>query len=249
MLDFTVFMHLDIWRTLMQQGRQTGRDRLGPTAIYTDVVRESALTTNKVLKNTYLLLSATLIFSAIMAAVSVAINMPHPGLLISLGGMFGLLYLTHKFKNSAMGLVFVFAFTGFLGLLLGPMLNIYLESVPNGGQLILTALGATGLIFLSLSAYVLTTGKDMSFMGGFLMIGLFGLVGVVILGFFVNLSAFQMAISAGFVLLMSGFILFDTSRIIHGGETNYITATIGLYLNIYIMFQHLLMLFGMGGDD
>lgn len=233
----------------MQQGRQTGRDRLGPTAIYTDVVRESALTTNKVLKNTYLLLSATLIFSAIMAAVSVAINMPHPGLLISLGGMFGLLYLTHKFKNSAMGLVFVFAFTGFLGLLLGPMLNIYLESVPNGGQLILTALGATGLIFLSLSAYVLTTGKDMSFMGGFLMIGLFGLVGVVILGFFVNLSAFQMAISAGFVLLMSGFILFDTSRIIHGGETNYITATIGLYLNIYIMFQHLLMLFGMGGDD
>ncbi len=233
----------------MQQGRQTGRDRLGPTAIYTDVVRESALTTNKVLKNTYLLLSATLIFSAIMAAVSVAINMPHPGLLISLGGMFGLLYLTHKFKNSAMGLVFVFAFTGFLGLLLGPMLNIYLESVPNGGQLILTALGATGLIFLSLSAYVLTTGKDMSFMGGFLMIGLFGLVGVVILGFFVNLSAFQMAISAGFVLLMSGFILFDTSRIIHGGETNYITATISLYLNIYIMFQHLLMLFGMGGDD
>jgi modulator of FtsH protease len=249
MLDFTVFKHLDIWRTLMQQGRQTGRDRLGPTAIYTDVVRESALTTNKVLKNTYLLLSATLIFSAIMAAVSVAINMPHPGLLISLGGMFGLLYLTHKFKNSAMGLVFVFAFTGFLGLLLGPMLNIYLESVPNGGQLILTALGATGLIFLSLSAYVLTTGKDMSFMGGFLMIGLFGLVGVVILGFFVNLSAFQMAISAGFVLLMSGFILFDTSRIIHGGETNYITATISLYLNIYIMFQHLLMLFGMGGDD
>lgn len=233
----------------MQQGRQTGRDRLGPTAVYTDVVRESALTTNKVLKNTYLLLSATLIFSAIMAAVSVAINMPHPGLLISLGGMFGLLYLTHKFKNSAMGLVFVFAFTGFLGLLLGPMLNIYLESVPNGGQLILTALGATGLIFLSLSAYVLTTGKDMSFMGGFLMIGLFGLVGVVILGFFVNLSAFQMAISAGFVLLMSGFILFDTSRIIHGGETNYITATISLYLNIYIMFQHLLMLFGMGGDD
>ena len=233
----------------MQQGRQTGRDRLGPTAVYTDVVRESALTTNKVLKNTYLLLSATLIFSAIMAAVSVAINMPHPGLLISLGGMFGLLFLTHKFKNSAMGVVFVFAFTGFLGLLLGPMLSVYLESVPNGGQLVLTALGATGLIFFGLSAYVLTTGKDMSFMGGFLMIGLVGLVGVVILGFFVNLSAFQMAISAGFVLLMSGFILYDTSRIIHGGETNYITATIGLYLNIYIMFQHLLMLFGMGGDD
>ncbi len=233
----------------MQPVRRIDRGQNGPTAMYQDAIRESSLATNKVLKNTYMLLSATLIFSAVMAAVSVAINMPHPGLLISLGGMFGLLYLTHKFKNSAMGLVFVFAFTGFLGLLLGPMLNIYLESVPNGGQLILTALGATGLIFLSLSAYVLTTGKDMSFMGGFLMIGLFGLVGVVILGLFVNLSAFQMAISAGFVLLMSGFILFDTSRIIHGGETNYITATIGLYLNIYIMFQHLLMLFGMGGDD
>jgi len=233
----------------MQPVRRIDRGQNGSTAMYQDAIRESSLATNKVLKNTYMLLSATLIFSAVMAAVSVAINMPHPGLLISLGGMFGLLYLTHKFKNSAMGLVFVFAFTGFLGLLLGPMLNIYLESVPNGGQLILTALGATGLIFLSLSAYVLTTGKDMSFMGGFLMIGLFGLVGVVILGFFVNLSAFQMAISAGFVLLMSGFILFDTSRIIHGGETNYITATIGLYLNIYIMFQHLLMLFGMGRDD
>jgi modulator of FtsH protease len=233
----------------MQQGRQTGRDRLGPTAIYTDVVRESALSTNTVLKNTYLLLSATLIFSAIMAAISVAINMPHPGLLISLGGMLGLLFLTHKFKNSALGLVFVFAFTGFMGLLLGPMLSMYLESVPNGGQLVLTALGATGLTFLGLSAYVLTTGKDMSFMGGFLMVGLFGLVGIIVIGFFVDLSAFQMVISSAVVLLMSGLILYDTSRIIHGGETNYITATISLYLSIYIMFQHLLMLFGMGGDD
>jgi modulator of FtsH protease len=233
----------------MQQGRQTGRDRLGPTAVYTDVVRESVLTTNKVLKNTYLLLSATLIFSAIMAAVSVAINMPHPGLLISLGGMFGLLFLTHKFKNSAMGLVFVFAFTGFLGLLLGPMLSVYLETVPNGGQLVLTALGATGLIFLGTSAYVLTTGKDMSFMGGFLMVGLVGLVGIIIIGLFVDLSAFQMVISGAVVLLMSGLILFDTSRIIHGGETNYITATVSLYLSMYNIFIHLLMLLGMGGDD
>jgi modulator of FtsH protease len=233
----------------MQQGRQTGPQRLGQTAVYTDVVRESALATNKVLKNTYLLLSATLIFSAIMAAVSVAINMPHPGLLISLGGMFGLLFLTHKFKNSAMGLVFVFAFTGFLGLLLGPMLSVYLETVPNGGQLVLTALGATGAIFLGLSAYVLTTGKDMSFMGGFLMVGLVGIVAIMVIGLFVDLSAFQMVISAAVVLLMSGLILFDTSRIIHGGETNYITATVSLYLSLYNMFIHMLMLFGMGGDD
>jgi modulator of FtsH protease len=233
----------------MQQGRQTGRDRLGPTAVYTDVVRESALTTNKVLKNTYLLLSATLIFSAIMAAVSVAINMPHPGLLISLGGMFGLLFLTHKFKNSPMGLVCVFAFTGFMGLLLGPMLSVYLETVPNGGQLVMTALGATGLIFFGLSAYVLTTGKDMSFMGGFLMVGLVGLVGIIVIGLFIDLSAFQMVISGAVVLLMSGLILFDTSRIIHGGETNYITATVSLYLSLYNIFAYLLMMLGMGGDD
>jgi modulator of FtsH protease len=228
----------------MQPERPMIPNRTEPAVIRGEAIRESELATNKVLRNTYMLLSATLIFSAVMAAISVAIDMPYPGLLISLGGMLGLLYLTHKFKNSAMGLVFVFAFTGFMGLMLGPMLSIYLETVPNGGQLVLTAVGTTGFIFLALSAYVLTTRKDMSFMGGFLTVGLIGLVGVMILGFFVNLSALQMVISAGAVLLMSGFILFDTSRIIHGGETNYITATISLYLNIYIMFQHLLMLLG-----
>jgi len=216
--------------------------------MYQDAIRESTLVTNKVLKNTYLLLSATLIFSAMMAGVAIATNMPHPGLLISLGGMFGFLFLTYKFKNSALGLLFVFAFTGFMGLMLGPLLNAYIETVPNGGQLVLTSLGTTGLIFLALSGYVLTTGKDMSFMGGFLTVGLLGLVGVIIVGLFVDLSAFQMVISAVAVLLMSGFILYDTSRIIHGGETNYITATVSLYLNIYILFQHLLMLFGMGED-
>jgi modulator of FtsH protease len=233
----------------MQSERQIGRGHTEPAAIHQDSIRESALASNKVLRNTYLLLSATLIFSAAMAGVSMALNMPHPGLLVTLGGMLGLLFLTHRFKNSALGLVFVFAFTGFLGLLLGPMLNVYVESVPNGGQLVMTAMGATGIIFLGLSAYALTTRKDMSFMGGFLMIGLLGLVTIMIIGWFVDLSAFQMAISAGAVLLMSGFILFDTSRIIHGGETNYITATVGLYLNIFIMFEHLLMLLGIGGND
>ena len=113
----------------------------------------------------------------------------------------------------------------------------------------MTALGATGLIFLGLSAYVLTTGKDMRFMGGFLMVGLLGLVTVIVIGLFVDLSAFQMAISAAVVLLMSAFILYDTSNIIHGGETNYITATVGLYLALYNIFVHLLMLLGMGGDE
>lgn len=232
----------------MQPERQFGRGQTGSTVTYQDSIRESSLATNKVLKNTYLLLSATLLFSALMAGVSVAVDMPHPGLLVSLIGMFGLLFLTHKFKNSALGLLFVFAFTGFLGLMLGPLLSMYLENVPNGGQLVLTSLGTTGLIFVGLSAYVLMTGKDMSFMSGFLTVGLLGLVGVIIVGLFVDLSAFQMAISAIAVLLMSGFILYDTSRIIHGGETNYITATVSLYLNIYILFQNLLMLFGMGED-
>jgi modulator of FtsH protease len=217
--------------------------------MYQGTVQESALATNKVLKNTYMLLSATLIFSAAMAAVAMATNMPPLGMIVTLVGYFGLLFLTSKFRNSAIGIVCVFALTGFMGLTLGPMLSAYIENVPNGGQLVLTSLGTTGLIFLALSAYVLTTRKDFSFMGGFLMVGLLGMVGVIIIGLFVDMSAFSMAISAGIVLLMSGMILWQTSAIIHGGERNYIMATISLYVSLYNIFIHLLMLFGMGGDD
>jgi len=217
--------------------------------MHQDAVRESALATNKVLKNTYLLLSATLIFSAMMAAVAMAVNMPPLGMIVTLVGYFGLLFLTSKLRNSAMGIVCVFALTGFMGLTLGPLLSAYIENVPNGGELVLTSLGTTGLIFLALSAYVLTTRKDFSFMSGFLMVGLLGMICVIVIGFFVDMSAFSMAISAGIVLLMSGMILFQTSAIIHGGERNYIMATIGLYVSLYNIFIHLLMLFGMGGDD
>jgi len=217
--------------------------------MHQDAVRESALATNKVLKNTYLLLSATLIFSAVMAAVAMAINMPPLGMIVTLVGYFGLLFLTSKFRNSAMGIVCVFALTGFMGLTLGPLLSAYIENVPNGGELVLTSLGTPGLIFLSLSAYVLTTRKDFSFMSGFLMVGLLGMICVIVIGFFVDMSAFSMAISAGIVLLMSGMILYQTSAIIHGGERNYIMATISLYVSLYNIFIHLLMLFGMGGDD
>jgi modulator of FtsH protease len=232
----------------MQPNQQIRDNQNGTTTIHGTPISESALTTNRVLRNTYLLLSATLVFSAMTAGIAIVTRMPHPGLLISLGGMFGLLFLTQKFRNSSMGLVFVFAFTGFMGLLLGPMLNFYLESVPNGGELVMTSLGTTGLIFFGLSAYVLKTGKDFSFMRGFLTVGLFGILAVIIIGFFINISAFQMVISSAVVLLMSGFILYDTSRIIHGGETNYISATVGLYLNIYNIFVHLLMLFSGGRD-
>jgi modulator of FtsH protease len=230
----------------MQPNQQIRDNQNGTTTIHGTPISESALTTNRVLRNTYLLLSATLVFSAMTAGIAIVTRMPHPGLLISLGGMFGLLFLTQKFRDSSMGLVFVFAFTGFMGLLLGPMLNFYLESVPNGGELVMTSLGTTGLIFFGLSAYVLKTGKDFSFMRGFLTVGLFGILAVIIIGFFINISAFQMVISSAVVLLMSGFILYDTSRIIHGGETNYISATVGLYLNIYNIFVHLLMLFSGG---
>jgi len=207
------------------------------------------LATNKVLKNTYLLLSATLIFSAAMAGVAMAIEMPFINPILTLVGYFGLLFLTSKFRNSAIGIVCVFALTGFMGLTLGPLLSAYIQNVPNGGQLVLTSLGTTGLIFLALSAYVLTSRKDFSFMGGFLMVGMLGMLAVVIIGLFVDMSAFSMAISAGIVLLMSGMILFETSAIIHGGERNYIMATISLYVSLYNIFINLLMIFGMGGDD
>jgi len=233
----------------MQTDRQLERRPDGTSVAYTDVVRESPLATNKVLKNTYLLLAATLVFSAITAGIGIAVGMPFMNPILTLAVYFGLLFMTSRFRNSAFGLVCVFALTGFLGLTLGPLLNFYLTAVPNGGQLVLTSLGATGLIFAGLSAYVLTTRKDFSFLGGFLMVGLFGLLGVIVLGLFVDLSALQMAISAGVVLLMGALILYQTSAIIHGGETNYILATVTLYVSLYNIFVNLLMLFGLGGDD
>ncbi len=208
------------------------------------------LATNKVLKNTYLLLSMTLLFSAVTAAAAMALNLPHPGVIITLVGYFGLLFLTTKFSNSALGLVFVFALTGFMGMTLGPILNMYIHAYANGDQLVLTALGGTGVIFLGLSAYALTTRKDFSFMAGFLVVG-------VMVAFFAGLAALlfsvpalSLAVSAMFILLMSGMILFQTSEIIHGGETNYILATVSLYVSIYNLFTSLLQLLGVfGGDD
>lgn len=222
--------------------------RDGPTMAYTDAVQESALATNKVLRNTYMLLSMTLLFSAAMAGLSMALNLPYFGPMITLVGYFGLLFLTYKLKNSAAGIIAVFALTGFMGLTLGPVLTFYLTTIPNGGELVLTALGATGLIFVGLSTYVLTTKKDFSFMGGFLMVGMLGLLAVIVIGLFVNLSAFQMAISGGVVLLMGGFILYETSSIIHGGQTNYILATVSLYVSLYNIFINLLYLLGINRD-
>ena len=211
---------------------------------------ESILSTNKVLKNTYLLLSMTLIFSAVMAAVSIQLNFPPLHWAIQLGGMIGLLMLTNVFKNSAIGLLCVFAFTGFLGLTAGPTINAYLTFFSNGAELVMTAAGGTGVIFLALSGYVLTTRKDFSFMGGFLFVGLIVMVVASLANLFFQVAAVQLALSAASILLFSGYILYDTSKIIHGGETNYIMATVQLFLDIYIIFMNLLHLLGaLSGRD
>ena len=210
----------------------------------------SVLATNKLIRNTYTLLSLTLLFSAAMAGVSIVLNLPSMGLLITLGGYFGLLYLTSALRNSAWGLAAVFALTGFMGLTLGPFLNAYLQYFSNGGQLVMLALGGTGVIFLGLSGYALTSRKDFSFMGGFLMVGILvgflaGLCAVIF-----SIPAMALAVSAIFILLMSGLILYQTSEMIHGGETNYIMATITLYVAIYNLFTSLLHLLGaFAGED
>jgi modulator of FtsH protease len=209
----------------------------------------SVLATNKVIRNTYTLLSLTLVFSAVTAGLSMALNLPHPGLLLTLVGYFGLLFLTSRFRNSALGLAFVFALTGFMGYTLGPILNVY-TSLPNGNQLVLTAVGATGVIFLSLSGYALTSRKDFSFMGAFLMVGILVAFLAGIAAMFFTLPGLSLAVSAMFVLLMSGLILYETSQIIHGGETNYIMATVSLYVSIYNLFLSLLHLLGaLSGED
>tara|TARA_B100000959_G_C14971069_1_gene619727 strand:+ start:196 stop:888 length:693 start_codon:yes stop_codon:yes gene_type:complete len=205
---------------------------------------------NKVLKNTYALLSATLLFSGATAGLSMMMHWPHPGLIITLVGYFGLMFAASRFRNSALGLVFVFALTGFMGLTLGPIISLYVNSLPNGDQLVMTALGGTGLIFLGLSAYALTSRKDFSFMGGMLFAGILVAFLAGLGAAIFSIPALSLAVSAMFILLMSGMILYQTSAIIHGGETNYIMATITLYVAIYNLFLSLLHILGIfGGDD
>ncbi|WP_290647728.1 Bax inhibitor-1/YccA family protein [Aquisalimonas sp.] len=209
-----------------------------------------AIETNKVIRNTYSLLSLTLAFSAIMAGVAMATNAPPMPWFLVLGGYFGLLFLTNALKNSAWGLLSVFALTGFMGYTLGPLISFYLTAVSNGGQIVMTAFGGTAAIFIGLSAYALTTRKDFSFMGGFLFAGILVafLAGLGALVF--QLPGLMLAVSAMFVLLMSAFILYQTSALVHGGETNYIMATVGLYIAIYNLFTSLLhLLMAFGGDD
>ncbi len=210
----------------------------------------SALATNKVLRNTYMLLSLTLLFSGFTAAISMAMNMPPMTYLISvIGAMVIAMFVLPRFANSSAGIGIVFLVTGMLGFGLGPMLSMY-ASLPNGGNIIMLSLGGTGVIFMGLSAYVLTTRKDFSFLGGFLMVGFLLVLVAALANIFLAIPAMSLMISAVVIMIMSGFILYDTSRIIHGGETNYVLATIGLYMTIFNIFISLLQILGiMGGDD
>lgn len=211
---------------------------------------ESVLATNKLIRNTYTLLSMTLLFSAFTAGLSMYMNFPHPGIIITLVGYFGLLFLTSYLKNSAWGIASIFALTGFMGLTLGPMISAYLTMFSNGTELVMTALGGTGAIFLGLSGYALTTRKDFSFMGGFIMVGVLVAFLAGIGAMIFSIPALSLAVSAMFVLLMSGFVLYQTSEMVHGGETNYIMATVGLYVTIYNLFTSLLHLLGaFAGED
>ncbi|MFN3581155.1 MAG: Bax inhibitor-1/YccA family protein [Pseudomonas sp.] len=203
---------------------------------------------SKLFRNTYALLAMTLAFSSVVAMVSMAMNLPRPNIIIMLVGFYGLLFAITKFRNSGLGLVLTFALTGFMGYTLGPILNHYL-SLPNGGQLVSMALGMTAMVFFGLSAFAIMTRKDFSFLSGFIMAGFIVLLCAIVASFFFQISGLSLAISAGFVLFSSAVILYQTSSIIHGGEDNYIMATVTLFVSIYNLFLSLLHLLGIFGDD
>lgn len=217
-----------------------------------DIARSQGaiLETNKVLKNTYALLSITLLFSALTAFISMQMQMPGFMPLVATFGAMGLIwFVLPRTANSAAGIGVVFGITGLLGFGIGPLLNQYLQ-MANGGQLIMTSLGGTGIIFLALSGYALTSRRDFSFMGGMLVVGMVLVLITILANMFMQIPALSLALSAIIILIMSGFILYDTSRIINGGETNYIMATVGLYLSLFNIFVNLLALLGFAsGDD
>ena len=208
----------------------------------------SATQSNKVLRNTYSLLALTLGFSAVTAGTSASLGLPHPGILLTLVGYFGLLFLVTKLRNSAGGIAAVFALTGFMGYTLGPILNRYL-ALPNGSDIVMMAMAGTGLVFFAMSAIALMRKTDFSFMGNFLTIGVLVAFVAGLAAVFLEMPALSLAVSAMFVLLMSGMILYQTSEIIHGGETNYIMATVTLYVSIFNLFTSLLQLLGFISSD
>lgn len=216
--------------------------------VQTGVGAVRATQSNKVLRNTYSLLALTLGFSALTAGASASLGLPHPGILLTLAGYFGLLFLVTKLRNSAGGIAAVFALTGFMGYTLGPILNRYL-ALPNGNDIVMMAMAGTGLVFFAMSAIALLRKTDFSFIGNFLTIGVLVAFVAGLAAIFFEIPALSLAVSAMFVLLMSGMILYQTSEIIHGGETNYIMATVTLYVSIFNLFTSLLQLLGFISSD
>ena len=218
------------------------------TTVYSPDRITAQVAGHRVLRNTYMLLAMTLAFAAVTAGVSMAMGLPHPGLILTLVGYFGLLFLTSRFRDQALGLVFVFALTGFMGYTLGPILSAYL-GMSGGPQVVMTALAATALVFVGLSGYALTTRRDLSFMGGMLFVGILVAfladIGAVVF----SMPALSLAVSAMFVLLMSGLILYETQQIVRGGETNYIMATVTLFVAVFNLFTSLLHLLGFANNE
>jgi modulator of FtsH protease len=211
----------------------------------TTVIDASA---HKVLRNTYMLLALTLGFSAMTAGASAALQLPHPGLLLTMVGYFGLLFLVNKYRDRGLGVALVFALTGFMGYTLGPILNHYLN-MPNGTQTVMLAMAGTAATFVGLSAYALVTKRDLSFMGGFLTIGILVAFLAGIAAIFLQIPALSLTVSAVFVLLMSGMILYETNNIVRGGETNYVMATLSLFVSIFNLFTSLLHLLGFSTSE
>jgi modulator of FtsH protease len=212
------------------------------------VIDAQPIEVRRVLRNTYALLALTLLFSAGVAATSLALQLPAPGLILTLVGYVGLLFAVHRLQNSGWGILAVFGLTGFMGYTLGPVLNHYL-AMPGGAHTIALSLASTGATFLALSLYVLTTRRDFSFMGGFLFVGMVIALIAGLASVFLEMPALALAVSAMVALLSAGMILFETSRIVNGGETNYVMATVSLYVSILNLFTSLLNLFGIGGNN
>ncbi|NNE04479.1 MAG: Bax inhibitor-1/YccA family protein [Xanthomonadales bacterium] len=205
---------------------------------------------NSVLRNTYLLLSMTLLFSAAMAGLAIVFNWPYPGPFIVLAGYFGLLFATAKLRNSGWGLLSVFALTGFMGATLGPIINMYLYAYANGSELVMMAMGGTGVIFLAMSGIALTSKRDFSWMGKFLLVGILVAFLAAVGNLFFQFQPLALAVSSMFVFLMAGLILFQTQQIVRGGETNYIMATVTLFVSLFNLFSSLLHLLGFAfGED
>ncbi len=202
----------------------------------------------RVLRNTYALLGLTLLFAAGIAMMSASMGLPYPGILFTLAAYFGLLFAIHKLRSSAWSIALVFALTGFMGYTLGPIVSLY-AGLPGGGQIIGMALGSTAITFIGLSAYVLATRKDFSFLGGMLFVGMLVAIVASLAAVFLHLPGMSVAISAAVALLSSGYILLETSRIVNGGETNYVLATVSLFVALFNLFVSLLQLFGFAGRD